>query len=152
MLRQRPWTSLGVGVVGVVAFGVLMFLVVLVAVLLSIGLGLVGLSDLVGAIIFAALATLLVLAFLFFLIAVFGAPAWVGMAVAGLVVGLDSTSRRWAALVIGLVIVVALTSIPLVGGWIGLVVLFFGLGAAILAFRPRRAAGLAEPPAAAPSV
>jgi hypothetical protein len=152
MLRQRPWTSLGVGVVGLIAFCVLVFLVVLVAVLLSILLALVGLSDLVGAIIFGALVTVAVLVFLFFLIVVFGAPAWVGMAVAGLVVGLESTSRRWAALIIGLVVVVALTSIPIVGGWIGLVVLFFGLGAAILTFRPRRAAPLVAEPPALPSI
>jgi hypothetical protein len=152
MLRERPWTSLGVGVVGLIAFGVLVFLVVLVAVLLCILLALVGLSDLVGAIIFAALVTVAVLAFLFFLIAVFGAPAWVGMAVAGLVVGLDSTSRRWAALIIGLAVVVALTSIPIVGGWIGLVVFFFGLGAAILAFRPRRAPALVAEPPATPAI
>jgi hypothetical protein len=51
---------------------------------------------------------------------------------------MESAARRWAALVIGLFIVVALTSIPVVGVWIGLLVLLFGLGAAILAFRPHR--------------
>jgi cytoskeletal protein CcmA (bactofilin family) len=138
MLRQRPWASLGVGFVGVIAFGVLVFLVILVAVLLGIGVGLIGLSDLVGAIVFAAVAAVVVLTFLFFIATVFGAPAWVGMALGSIALSLDSTARRWAALIIGLVIVVALTSIPIVGVWLGLVVAFFGLGAAILAFRPRR--------------
>ncbi len=76
------------------------------------------------------------LAFLFFLSPVFGAPTWVGMASMGF--SLESAARRWTALIIGLVLVVALTSIPVVGGWLGLIVICFGLGAAILAFRPRR--------------
>jgi hypothetical protein len=139
MLRQRPLASLGLGVAGVIGFGVLIFLVILVAVLIAIGVGLVGLTDLVGAIIFAALVAVAVLVFVFFLIVVFGAPAWVGMALVSIALPLDSTARRWTALIIGLVVVVALTSIPVVGGWIGLVVILFGIGAAILAFRPRRA-------------
>ena len=138
MLKQRPWTSLGVGFVGLIAFGVAIFLVIVVAVLLGIGMALVGLSDLVGAIVFAALAAIVLLAFVFFLMAVFGAPAWVGMALGSVAVSLDSAARRWAALIIGLIIVVALTSIPVVGGWLGLIVICFGLGAGILAFRPRR--------------
>jgi hypothetical protein len=137
-LKQRPWASLGIGVVGVIAFCVLVFLVILVAVLLGIGVGLVGLSDLVGAIIFAAIVTVAVLVFLFFIACVFGAPAWVGMALGSVALSLDSTARRLAALIIGLIVVVALTSIPIAGTWIGLIVALFGLGAAILAFRPRR--------------
>ncbi len=138
MLRQRPWASLGFGFVGVIAFGVVIFLVVLLAVLLAIGLALVGLNDLVGAIVFAALVAIVTLTFLFFLSAVFGAPTWVGMA--GMGFSLQSAARRWTAMIIGLVLVVALTSIPVVGGWLGLLVICFGLGAAILAFRPRRTA------------
>jgi cytoskeletal protein CcmA (bactofilin family) len=145
-LRQRPWASLGIGFVGVVAFGVLVFLVILVAVLLAIGVGLVGLSDLVGAIIFAAVVAVAVLAFTFFLATVFGAPAWVGMALGSIAFSLDSTARRWVALIIGLAVVVALTSIPVAGGWIGLLVALFGLGAVILAFRPRRTTPMSVEP------
>jgi cytoskeletal protein CcmA (bactofilin family) len=147
MLRQRPWASLGIGFVGVIAFGVLVFLLILVAVLLAIGVGLVGLSDLVGAIIFAAVVAVAVLAFLFFLVTVFGAPAWVGMALGSIVLSLDSTARRWVALIIGLAVVVALTSIPVAGGWIGLLVALFGLGAVILAFRPRTTTPVSVEPA-----
>ena len=136
MLRQMPWASLGVGFVGLIGFGVVVFLVILVAVLLAIGFALVGLNDLVAAIAFAALAAIVMLCFLFFLSAVFGAPTWVGMASMGF--SLESAARRWTALILGLVLVVAVTSIPVVGGWLGLIVICFGLGAAILAFRPRR--------------
>jgi cytoskeletal protein CcmA (bactofilin family) len=148
MLKQKPWASLGVGFVGVIAFGVAIFLVIVVAVLLGIGMALVGLSDLVGAIVFAALAAIVLLCFVFFLMAVFGAPSWVGMAIGSVAVSLDSAARRWAALIIGLIIVVALTSIPVVGGWLGLLILLFGLGAGILALRPRRTTPMpVEPPA-----
>lgn len=61
---------------------------------------------------------------------------------------LDSTARRWWALIIGLIVVVALTSIPVVGGWIGFLVVLFGVGAAILALRPsRRTTTIVESPA-----
>jgi cytoskeletal protein CcmA (bactofilin family) len=151
MLKQKPWASLGVGFVGVIAFGVALFLVIVVAVLLGIGMALVGLSDLVGAIVFAALAAIVLLCFVFFLMAVFGAPAWVGMAIGSVAVSLDSAARRWAALIIGLIIVVALTSIPVVGGWLGLLVVLFGLGAGVLALRPRRTTPTTVEPPAIPS-
>ena len=150
MLRQRPWTSLGVGFVGVIAFGVLIFLVILVAVLLAIGVALLGLNDLVAAIAFAALVAIVTLTFVFFVSCVFGAPTWVGMA--GMGFSLESAARRWTALIVGLVVVVALTSIPVVGGWLGLLVILFGLGAAILAFRPRKTTPTAvEPSGISPS-
>jgi cytoskeletal protein CcmA (bactofilin family) len=137
-LKQRPLASLGIGVVGVFAFCVLVLLVILVAVLLGIGVGLLGLSDLVGAIVFAAGVSIAVLAFLFYIAIVFGAPAWVGMALGSVALSLDSIPRRLTALIIGLIVVVALSSIPIAGRWIGLIVALFGLGAAILALRPRR--------------
>lgn len=142
-LRRRPLASLGIGIVGLIGFGVLIFALILIGVLVSIGLALVGLSDLVGAIVFATVVAAMVLAFLFFLAAVFGAPVWVGMALTGIAMTLDTAAKRWTALVVGLVVIVALTSIPVVGGWIGFVVVLFGLGAVILAFRPRRAVPLA---------
>jgi hypothetical protein len=148
MLKQKPWASLGVGILGLIGYGVLVFVVILVAVLVAIGAGLVGLSDLVGAIIFTAVVVVAVLTLLLFLAVIFGAPIWVGMALASLAVPLTSNGRRWAALIIGLIVVVALTALPYAGGWIGLLVVLFGLGAAILTFRPRRSTPpVAEPPA-----
>lgn len=139
VLRRRPLAALGIGLVGLIGFGVLVFIVILVAVLVAIGVALVGLGDLVGAIIFAAVVAVAVLAFLLFLVTVFGAPSWVGMSLGGMATSHNSAARRWAALIIGLVVVVALTSLPVVGGWLGLAVVVFGLGALILALRPRRA-------------
>lgn len=138
-LRRQPLAALGAGLVGLIGFGVLVIVVILVAVLVGIGAALVGLGDLVGAIVFAAAVAVAVLLFLLFLATVFGAPAGVGMSLGGMALGLDSAARRWAALIVGLVVVVALTSIPVVGGWLGLAVVVFGIGALILALRPRRA-------------
>jgi cytoskeletal protein CcmA (bactofilin family) len=137
-LRRRPLASLGIGLVALIGFGVLVFLVIVVAVLVSILLALVGLADLVGAIVFGAIVAVAVLLFLFFLATVFGAPAWVGLALARIALPNDSPGRRWGALIIGLIVVVALSAIPVVGGWIGFLVVVFGLGALVLGFWPRR--------------
>lgn len=137
-LRRRPLAALGAGLVGLIGFGVLVVVVILVAVLVGIGAALVGLGDLVGAVTFAAAVAAAGLVLLLFLATVFGAPAWVGVSLGGMALGLDSAARRWAALIVGLVVVVALTSLPVVGGWLALAVVVFGLGALILALRPRR--------------
>jgi cytoskeletal protein CcmA (bactofilin family) len=141
-LRRRPLASLGIGLLGLVGFGVLLLVVILVAVLLAIGLGLAGLGDLVGTVIFALVVALAVLGFLFFLALVFGAPAGVGMSVGGLVVPSGSRGWRWVALFLGVLLVVVVSSLPVVGGWLAFLVVVFGLGALILALRPgvRRAA------------
>ena len=134
-LRNRPLASLGVGLLGLVGFIVLVVAVILVAVLLAIVFGLLGLDGLVGTVILTLFAVLVVLGLLFFLTVVFGAPAGVGLSLGSLVMG--SPARRWLALILGVLVVVILTSLPWIGGWLGLVVLVFGLGAIILALRPR---------------
>ncbi|HWB90044.1 MAG TPA: polymer-forming cytoskeletal protein [Acidimicrobiia bacterium] len=139
-LRQRPLAALGVGFLALIGFGLLIALIFLVAVLVVIVLALVGLSSLLGAVVFASLVAVVLLAFLFFLVAAFGAPAWTGLSIASGMTDSDSSGRRWAALIIGVVLVVAVSSIPIVGGWIGFVVLLFGLGTLVLTYRPRRAA------------
>jgi hypothetical protein len=57
--------------------------------------------------------------------------------------------RRWLALILGVLIVVLLGAIPVVGGWLGLIIALFGLGALILEFRPRRRRAPAPAPAPA---
>lgn len=134
-LRQRPLASFGIGVLGMVGFFVLLAAVILVTVLLAILFGLIGLDGLVGAVIFTLVAVLVVLGFLFFLALVFGAPAAVGMWMGRL--AFESPAQRWVALILGVLVVVVLSYIPVVGGWLGLVIAIFGLGAIILALRPR---------------
>ncbi|WP_372730035.1 hypothetical protein [Nocardioides sp.] len=128
-VRRRPLPSLGLGALGVLALVVLVVGVVIAAALLGVILGLLGLGDVVGLVVFGALTLLVVAGFAFFAVATFLAPAAVGLALAALVLGDEPRSRRWWGLVLGLLAVVALTALPVVGGWLGFVVLLLGLGA-----------------------
>jgi hypothetical protein len=49
------------------------------------------------------------------------------------VLGSRSPARRWPALALGILVVVILTSLPVVGGWLAFLVVLLGLGAALLA-------------------
>jgi hypothetical protein len=54
-----------------------------------------------------------------------------------LAVGTEA-SRRWLALILGVLIVVVLFSIPIAGIVLGILIALFGLGAVILEFWSRR--------------
>jgi hypothetical protein len=137
-LRRRPLASLGVGVLGIIGFVVVVLGLILVAVLLAIGLGLLRLGDLIGITIFGTGALLTVLGFLFFLMAAFGAQAGVGLSLGRLAVGASPGARRWVALILGVLIVVVVSSLPVVGGLLAFLIAVFGIGAAILELWPRR--------------
>jgi cytoskeletal protein CcmA (bactofilin family) len=139
-LRNRPLVSLGVGVLGVVGFVLLIIGLILVAILLSIGFGLARVGDLVGITIFGTTAVLGVLAFLFYVVAAFAAQAAVGLALGRLATGVSAGARRWAALVLGVLLVVVITSLPAVSGWLAFLIAVIGLGAIILELRRRRRA------------
>jgi cytoskeletal protein CcmA (bactofilin family) len=136
-LRRRPWASLGVGALGMVGFVVLCAAILLVCVLIAIGLGFIGLDDLVGITIFGSATTITVLVFLFFIAVAFAAQAVVGLFLGRLGTAAGQ-ARRWTALVIGVLLVAILISLPVVGGWLGLIIALFGLGALILEFWPWR--------------
>lgn len=137
-LSRRPLAALGAGLLGLLGFVVAAVVVIVVATLVAIGAALVGLGDLVGAVIFAAVVVSALLVFVVFVVSLFGAPAWVGMTLGGLALRPGSTGGRWAALALGLVVVVALISLPVVGGWVALTVLVFGFGALVLTLVGRR--------------
>ena len=136
-LRRRPWASLGVGVLGAFGFIVLIVLIFLVMILLSIAFGLLQLSTLLGVTVFGSLTLVTVVTFLFWLLVFFGAQAVVGMLLGRLAVGTEA-SRRWLALILGVLIVVVLISIPIAGIVLGILIALFGLGAVILEFWSRR--------------
>jgi len=110
-LRKKPWISLGVGVLALIAtpivFGLLMATVV--------GLPL-------GLILMALYFILLYLARIFVIF-------WIGISL------FERSGRKahevWA-LIIGLVVYYIITLVPIIGGIVTLSVLLFGLGAAIL--------------------
>ena len=130
-VRRRPLPSLGFGVLGIIGAVLFVVAVLIVAVLLAVVFGLLGLGDLVALALLGALTLLVIAGFGFFAIATFLAPAAVGLALGALALGDEPWSRRWLGLVLGLLVVVILTSLPLVGGWLALLVMLLGLGAAV---------------------
>ena len=138
-VRRRPLPSLGFGVLGIIGLVAFFLAVLIAAVLLAVVLGLSGLGDLVALALSGALFLLVTAGFVFFVVVTFLAPAAVGLALGAFALGEEPASRRWLGLVLGLLVVVILTSLPMVGGWLGLLVMLLGLGAAVrLAWARRR--------------
>lgn len=136
-LRRRPWASLGVGVLAAIGYPVLIVVIFLVMILLAIAFGLLQLEALVGMTVFGGMTSVTVVTFLAFVAALFAAQAVVGMVLGRLAVGTEA-SRRWIALVLGVLVVVVLFSIPVVGWVFGAFIAFFGVGALILEYWPWR--------------
>ena len=132
-MRRRPWASILVGLLGLVGIVAAFFAIVLALILLTLLFGLVGLADLVALSVFAAVVAVVLLVFMTYVILAFLAHLAVALAVGGLVLRDARGARRWAALVVGVLLVVVLTSIPVLGGWIGFLVVLLGLGAVLLA-------------------
>lgn len=154
LIRRRPLASFGSGLL--VALGWLLALigVVLVIIIAAVFLGFIGFGELASLIFIAGLVLILVATFALYLISNYLADAIVGLAVAGLVRG--GARSRWldiGLLAAGAAIVVILTSLPVAGGWIKLVVVVLGLGGLALAgwneWRARRATRTATLPSEA---
>ena len=157
-LRRRPLLSLGWGIGAFIAYIVLVIVLAVVVVLLGVLLGLLGFGTLLGIDLFAGFVVISGVTLAFVVTCAFVVDAIVGLALARLVVGrsgrsafgLDATSGarrdRWSdlgLLVIGVAIVVVLTALPLIGGWVKVVVILLGLGGLWLAWRRP---GLPRPP------
>ncbi len=123
-------------VVGLVAAAVGLIVVGIVA---SIVFGLLGLDLLIGAYWFVFVATVLALAALLFVISVFVAPVVVVLAAVDFIVDRDGgLPLRLVALAVGLLIYVALTTLPIIGGLLGFVAFLFTVGAMALQVRTNR--------------
>jgi len=154
-LRERPLPAAGWGIVAIVGFLVMLIVVLIAMILLAIAFGLLGFTDLVGIGILGGIIAILGAGLVFGVVAGYVADALVGVALASLVVRGENTSRwrELAVLAIGAAVVVILSSLPIVGPWVKLVVILLGLGAVLLAWRgPRRAdttatGGWVQPPA-----
>src|SRR6266511_2276583 len=107
----------------------LLVLVILVTVLLAVGLGLLGLGPLVGAAVFGGTLAAGVVAFLFFLAVASGAQATVGLGLGRLLFRGPRRSllKAFGALVIGVLVVVLISSIPVAGGWLEALLVLLGL-------------------------
>jgi hypothetical protein len=138
--RTRPLPSLGVGLLGLLGVIAVPIGIIILMLVLAIPLGLLGFGLLSGFTIFAGLVAIALFAFAVAFLMVFLADAWVGYTFGRLI--LERTQAAWArqpvwALVIGALIVVLLSAIPIVGGLIGVIVIALALGAVILAVMRR---------------
>jgi hypothetical protein len=156
-VRRRPLPSLGWGFLAIVGFLVLFIATILATVLVSLPLGLLGLGGLVATTVFAGILIGALTVFGFVLLVAFVAHAVVGLSIGGPVVRAGEgrlRGRGLAGLALGLLLVVALISIPFVGGFIAFVVALAGLGGLLLAARGARPTPVAVaevPPPAEPS-
>jgi hypothetical protein len=147
-LRERPLPSAGWGVVAIIGFIVLLIVVLIAMILLAIVFGLLGFSDLIGIDILGGTVAILGASLAFAVVAGYVADALVGVVLAGLVIRGENASR-WRELAVlagGAAVVVLLSSLPVVGPWVKLVVILLGLGAALTTWmRGRRTDTVAAP-------
>lgn len=129
VLKERPWESLG--------WGVLAFIVAPIAASIVFAIGLVVGGWWLGAFVLAL-----------YLLALLASFPVVGMLIGRQL--LERFGRHGPSLVMalftGLVLLTILRRVPILGGLVGLVTMFFGLGALLLAIR-----GLRSPPVHAPA-
>ena len=134
-LRERPAASLGGGFLAILGYVVLVIAIVLLMILLAIVFGLTRLGALVAIDIVGGVMALGLGTFLFVLALAFLADIVVGFTIGRLILP-GQEENRWreiAALALGLLVVVVLTSLPVIGGLAKLAVVLFGLGALAVA-------------------
>jgi hypothetical protein len=162
-VRERPLPSFGWGIGSVIGYVVLIVVISVVVALVAVIFGLLGFGTLVGIDLFGGFVLVSAVTLAFIIAAAFLADAIVGLALArafaartgrpgatsgtGSMVGRDRMSDL-GLLAVGVAIVVVLTSLPIVGPWLKIVVVLVGLGALWLAWRRSREATPADMPQA----
>ena len=150
LVRRRPLPALGVGLLAFVVYVVGALALILLVILLAIVFGLLTLGSLAAITFFAGFLLLLVATFVLLLAASFLADAVVGLALARLAAPSQGGSR-WreiGLLVIGAAVVVAVSSLPVVGWVVKLAVVLVGIGAiALAAWNARRGTPASGTPA-----
>jgi hypothetical protein len=135
-LQERPLPSFGIGIVAAISVLVILVLLFIAMLVLSIPLGILGFGRLVLTAILAAFLGGGILTFLFLLVILFVANAVVGYVIGRLLLsrtGDASLDRAAWALLLGVLIVVVLTALPVVGGILNVISVLFGLGAIVIA-------------------
>jgi hypothetical protein len=135
MARERPLPSLGLGILAVIGFWVALLALLVVMLILAIPLGFLGFGQLTATTVVGALLIGGILAFAFALVVFFVADALVGLAIGRLL--LRYTPVGWAerpiaALLLGVLLIVLVTAVPVLGGVLNTVAVLLGLGALVL--------------------
>ena len=132
VLEDKPLPSLGWGVVAFFAVPIVIFIVVGFSAALAVLFGVLTVGKLSATAILVGLFAAFAIFLVTYLMAVWGAKIIVSVWLGRLIAQRSSTSleqsRIWSFL-IGMVIVVLLTSIPFIGGLLGFAITLLGLGA-----------------------
>jgi cytoskeletal protein CcmA (bactofilin family) len=141
-IQRRPLPAAGWGILGLFGYFVALIVIVLAMVLLAILFGTLGFGDLVGVDVLGGIVAILGVTLAFVIACAYVADAIVGAALAGLILREASATRtrEFGLLAAGAAVVVLLSSLPVLGPWVKLVVVVLGLGALLLvvmqAWRP----------------
>jgi hypothetical protein len=139
-LQHRPLPAAGWGIVAILGFVVFLIIVLIAMILLAIVFGLLGFSDLIGMDILGGIVAIVGASLVFSVVVAYVSDALVGVALASLVIRGENASRwrELAVLAAGAAVVVLLSSLPIVGPWVKVVVVLLGLGALLMAWRRPR--------------
>lgn len=132
IISQRPWASLGWGLIALPAFAVAFLAIIAVMILLGMLFGALTLDGLVTTTVFLGLFAIFALALFFGLTLAYFAKIIVALIGGRLLLGWISPAAaesRIGSLLVGLLLIAILTAIPFVGGWINFAVILLGLGA-----------------------
>lgn len=139
-LRERPLPSLGFGALAFVGFFAVMLGLFIGMLVLAVPLGILGFGQLAATVVIGVLLGSAVLSYAFFLVLAFLAAAVVGLLVGQYALerlSPGAPANPYVALLLGVLVVVAVTAIPVVGGLVSVVVALLGLGALVLRFWPQ---------------
>jgi cytoskeletal protein CcmA (bactofilin family) len=134
-IQRRPLPAAGWGLLGMVGYVVVLIAIVIAMVVLAVIFGIVGFDDLVGLDVLGGIVAILGVTLGFVIVCAYLADAIVGAAIVGLFMrGQPSATRarEFGVLALGAAAVVLLSSIPVIGPWVKLVVIVLGLGAVLL--------------------
>ncbi|MDI6800165.1 MAG: hypothetical protein QMD53_05820 [Actinomycetota bacterium] len=131
-ILAKPWPALGFGLLSVAAFFVWLIAVMIVMITLASILGLIGLGGLAAAVVFAGLFAIGLSIFFFVLLLVYVVKIFICLIVGRFI--LLKASPQTAAgkvwpILIGVPAYVAITSIPVLGGFLNFIAVVTGLGA-----------------------
>jgi cytoskeletal protein CcmA (bactofilin family) len=140
-VQKRPLPAVGWGIAAFLGFIALLILIVIAMILLAIFFGVLGFNDLVGLDILGGIVAMLGVILGFVIVCSYVADAIVGAALAGVVMRGQATdrTRELAILAVGAAVVVLVSSLPVLGPWVKLVVVLLGLGAVVIAVWRSRA-------------
>ena len=151
-LQARPLPSLGWGVVSIAAFIFALLVILIVTILAAVVLGVITLGGLAGTTAWTGALTMALLVFFFSIAVTYVTKVVVSLLGGRLILARlkpDWADGRLWPLVVGVVLFVIITAIPILGWLVNLVVVLLGLGALWLlgrdVYRQRRAVPAEKP-------